>query len=183
MISFLKGKVIAREENSIVILTPSGIGFKVFVPYPEKIKDEIFVSHVSDSREQNLFGFLTFEELTLFEKLIKLPGIGPKSILSLFRYYTPSELYKAIENKEDLIVKGVRKKILKDIVNFLSKDIEESYLKEDEFSEAVKVLLSLGFEKDKVYDIVRKVRRKKGKELKVDEIVKLALKEIKNEGK
>ena len=179
MISFLKGKVIAREENSIVILTPSGIGFKVFVPYPEKIKDEIFVSHVSDSREQNLFGFLTFEELTLFEKLIKLPGIGPKSILSLFRYYTPSELYKAIENKEDLIVKGVRKKILKDIVNFLSKDIEESYLKEDEFSEAVKVLLSLGFEKDKVYDIVRKVRRKKGKELKVDEIVKLALKEIK----
>ncbi len=183
MISFLKGKVIAREENSIVILTPSGIGFKVFVPYPEKIKDEIFVSHVSDSREQNLFGFLTFEELTLFEKLIKLPGIGPKSILSLFRYYTPSELYKAIENKENLIVKGVRKKILKDIVNFLSKDIEESYLKEDEFSEAVRVLLSLGFEKDKVYDIIRKVRRKKGKELKVDEIVKLALKEIKNEGK
>ena len=56
-------------------------------------------------------------------------------------------------------------------------------MREDEFSEAVKVLLSLGFEKDKVYDIVRKVRRKKGKELKVDEIVKLALKEIKNEGK
>ncbi len=183
MISFLRGEVIVRDENSIIILTPSGVGFKVFVPYPKKIKNEIFISHISDNRDQNLFGFLTFEELTLFEKLIRLPGVGPKSILSLFRYYTPSELYKAIENSEDLIVKGVRKKILKDIINFLSKDIEKSYLKKDEFSEAVKVLLSLGFEKDRVYDIIRKVRRNKGKELKVDEIVKLALKEIKNEGK
>lgn len=182
MISFLRGEIIAKDNDSIIIVTPSGIGFKVFVPYPERVKNEVFVSQIGDGREENLFGFLTFEELVLFEKLIKIPGVGPKSILSLFRHYAPSELYEVLENNEELIVKGIRKKILKDIMEFLSKDIEVTYLKRDEFSEAIKVLLSLGFEKDKIYNVIRKIR-KKSKELTVDEIVKLSLKEIRNEEK
>ena len=42
----------------------------------------------STENEFNLYGFLNYNDLILFKKLIKLNGIGTKSALSIFPMYT-----------------------------------------------------------------------------------------------
>ncbi|MDI6861645.1 MAG: OB-fold domain-containing protein [Caldisericia bacterium] len=179
MISYLNGEVLKREEDFIIFLTKGGIGFKIFVPYPEKIKNEIYTSLFISEKEINLYGFLTFEEVNLFEKLIKLPQVGPKSLLQIFKFYTIDEIYERIKKGEPLLVKGVRKKILEEIYEFLSEEIEALKVKDKKTLDAIKILMSLGFEKDEIIEAIRKVNSYD--KISLEDYVKEILKVIKNE--
>ncbi|MCX8095069.1 MAG: hypothetical protein N3D74_02615 [Caldisericia bacterium] len=179
MISYLSGEVLIKKEDFIIFLTKSGIGFKIFVPYPDRIKNEIFTSLIVSEKDLNLYGFLTFDEVELFEKLIKIPQVGPKSVIQIFKYYNLNEIYERIRNGEPLLVKGVRKKILEEICKFLSEEEKELKIKDKKTLDAVRILLSLGFEKEEVVDAIRKV--KGYDKISLEEYVKEILKVIKNE--
>lgn len=179
MISYLKGSVLKRDEESVIFLTPLGIGFKIFVPYPEKIENEIYTYLYISEKEILLFGFLSYEEVNLFEKLIKLPQVGPKSIIQIFKYYTIQEIYERVEKGEPLIVKGVRKKILEEVYKFLSEEEKEIKLKDKKTIDAIKILSSLGFDKDEIIEAIRKV--KLYDKISLEDYVKEILKVIKNE--
>lgn len=179
MISYLSGEVLRKEEDFIIFLTKGGIGFKIFVPYPDKIKNEIFTSLYISEKEISLYGFLTFEEVNLFEKLIKIPQVGPKSVIQIFKFYTLEEIYERIKNGEPLLVKGVRKKILDEIYEYLSEEEKEVKIKDKKSLDAVKILLSLGFEKEEIIEAIRKV--KGYDKISLEDYVKEILKVIKNE--
>lgn len=179
MISYLSGEVLRKEEDFIIFLTKGGIGFKIFVPYPDKIKNEIFTSLYISEKEISLYGFLTFEEVNLFEKLIKIPQVGPKSVIQIFKFYTLEEIYERIKNGEPLLVKGVRKKILDEIYEYLSEEEKEVKIKDKKSLDAVKILLSLGFEKEEIIEAIRKV--KWYDKISLEDYVKEILKVIKNE--
>lgn len=179
MISYLSGEVLRKEEDFIIFLTKGGIGFKIFVPYPDKIKNEVFTSLYISEKEISLYGFLTFEEVNLFEKLIKIPQVGPKSVIQIFKFYTLEEIYERIKNGEPLLVKGVRKKILDEIYEYLSEEEKEVKIKDKKSLDAVKILLSLGFEKEEIIEAIRKV--KGYDKISLEDYVKEILKVIKNE--
>lgn len=179
MISYLSGEVLRKEEDFIIFLTKGGIGFKIFVPYPDKIKNEIFTSLYISEKEISLYGFLTFEEVNLFEKLIKIPQVGPKSVIQIFKFYSLEEIYERIKNGEPLLVKGVRKKILDEIYEYLSEEEKEVKIKDKKSLDAVKILLSLGFEKEEIIEAIRKV--KGYDKISLEDYVKEILKVIKNE--
>lgn len=179
MISYLNGEVLKREVDFIIFLTKSGIGFKIFVPYPDKIKNEVYTSLFISEKELNLYGFLTYEEVNLFEKLIKLPQVGPKSVIQIFKFYSLEEIYEKIKNGEPILVKGVRKKILEEIYKYLSEEDIELKIKDKKTIDAVKILLSLGFEKEEVIEAIRKV--KGCDKISLEDYVKEVLKVIKNE--
>lgn len=179
MISYLSGEVLRKEEDFIIFLTKGGIGFKIFVPYPDKIKNEVFTSLYISEKEISLYGFLTFEEVNLFEKLIKIPQVGPKSVIQIFKFYTLEEIYERIKNGEPLLVKGVRKKILDEIYEYLSEEEKELKIKDKKSLDAVKILLSLGFEKEEIIEAIRKV--KGYDKISLEDYVKEILKVIKNE--
>lgn len=179
MISYLSGEVLRKEEDFIIFLTKGGIGFKIFVPYPDKIKNEVFTSLYISEKEISLYGFLTFEEVNLFEKLIKIPQVGPKSVIQIFKFYSLEEIYERIKNGEPLLVKGVRKKILDEIYEYLSEEEKEVKIKDKKSLDAVKILLSLGFEKEEIIEAIRKV--KGYDKISLEDYVKEILKVIKNE--
>jgi len=179
VISYLSGKVILKESDFIIFLSSSGIGFKIYVPYPDKISNEIYTSFVVSEKEVSLYGFLTYEEVKLFENLIRLPQVGPKSVLQIFKFYSIDEIYERIRKGEPLIVKGVRKKILEEIYNFLIEEEKEIKTKDKKTFDAIKILLSLGFEKDEIVEAIRKV--KGYDKISLEEFVKEVLKVIKNE--
>jgi Holliday junction DNA helicase RuvA len=83
MIAFLRGRVLDKHPNRIVI-DVNGVGYELYVPLSTyyDVGDagtEIALrvhTHVREDALQ-LYGFLTMLEQQLFERLIAISGIGP----------------------------------------------------------------------------------------------------------
>lgn len=179
MISYLNGKVIKRLNDYIIFLTNSGIGFKVFTPYPEEISNEIYTYQVNSEKNDVLYGFKTLEEIEFFEKLLKIPNVGPKTVFQILKNYTVNEIYNKIKKGESLYVKGLRKDILNIIINYLIKEIDEKIIKDDRIKNLIKIFVSLGFGKEEIYLAIKKADLNEKDSL--EESVKRILKVIKNE--
>jgi len=78
-----------------------------------------------------------------------------------------------------LLVKGVRKKVLDDIYKYLSKEREEIAISDNKTKDLIKILLSLGFEKDDIFEALKKIDDKE--KISIEEYVKKALRILKNE--
>ena len=105
MIGFLRGTVLT-SSNSSLILDVSGVGYRIVCPLPVLVssaKDEsieLFIhTHVRED-QITLYGFKEEAELFLFEKLISVSGIGPKSALAMLSVHSPSSLADAIERSD-----------------------------------------------------------------------------------
>tara|TARA_Y100000310_G_scaffold85265_1_gene82101 strand:+ start:16740 stop:17345 length:606 start_codon:yes stop_codon:yes gene_type:complete len=184
MISSLQGKILFKEINFIV-LDVNGIGYKVFLS--EKTlhriaKEQVFLKlftflHVKEDALA-LYGFLSKEELDLFETLYGISGIGPKAALSLSAIGSVEEFKKTIDKdgfKVFEAVKGIgRKKIQKIVLELtgkLTKLEKKEPLSEDP---AVDALVSLGFSRQKSREVLKEVLPKiKDSEQRVKEALKI----------
>lgn len=116
MIGYLKG-IVKSVSNGKVILVTGGVGYLVSVPmrYPIKIGDEkefYIHSHVREDAF-NLFGFETEQEMSIFEMLINVSGVGPKTGLAILSAYSPTQIRKAIVTSDVEVftsVSGIGKK-------------------------------------------------------------------------
>jgi len=101
MISYLKGKII-KKSNSFLILDVHDIGYKVFVnegiAVEAKIDDELALFIYQSVREDalDLYGFSSFEKLEMFELLLSVSGVGPKSALGIMAIANVEEIKNAI---------------------------------------------------------------------------------------
>ena len=83
MIASVHGKVIDKDENSVVI-SLNGLGVQVFAPKnlvaKLKLQEEVFFYTYLAVREDSLtlFGFESKEQLNFFNLLISVNGVGPK---------------------------------------------------------------------------------------------------------
>ncbi len=122
MISFLKGKIINKRSN-FVILEVGGVGYKVFVN--EKLISEldgevgIYIHQHVREDALDLYGFDSLEELEFFELLLSISGIGPKSALGVFVIAEIDLVKNSIANGDhSLLVKvsGIGKKTAERVV-------------------------------------------------------------------
>ena len=101
MISFLKGKIEIKANNYVVIEV-NNIGYKVFMPestlnqmeVQQSIKIYTYMRVMQD--DVSLYGFLTNEELAMFELLITVGGIGAKSAIAILSNIEPSSFALAV---------------------------------------------------------------------------------------
>ena len=101
MIGFLSGEVVARDDPHIVI-DVNGVGYKVVVAngilssLGKNGKVKLFVyTHVREDAI-SLFGFLDSLDLKLFENLISVSGIGPKTAMNVFSIGDRERIIEAI---------------------------------------------------------------------------------------
>jgi Holliday junction DNA helicase RuvA len=87
MISTLEGTVIDSGANFLIVET-SGVGFKIHVPAPLAARwsttgrqVRLFTHFHLRENEVSLYGFETKNELSFFEALLGVSGIGPKVAL------------------------------------------------------------------------------------------------------
>jgi holliday junction DNA helicase RuvA len=125
VIAFLRGKLLEKHPNQIIVET-GGVGYDVLIPIstfsalPEagsEVKLRIH-THVREDA-LSLFGFLTAEEKTIFEKLISVSGIGPSLAVKVLSGMSTSDLIPAIRNGyvDQLVrIPGVGKKTAERIV-------------------------------------------------------------------
>ncbi len=125
MIAFLRGRIIDKQPNLIVI-DVQGVGYEVHVPLStyyeagEAGADQALRihTHVREDALQ-LYGFLTALEEQLFERLISISGIGPKLGIAVLSGIEPAALVTAIQRSDVArltTIPGVGKKTAERIV-------------------------------------------------------------------
>lgn len=119
MIASLRGRIAQRGVDHVV-LDVAGVGYKVFVPrQPEPDDVHLHVHHVVREDGQFLYGFTSGDELTLFELLISVSGVGPRAALSLLSVARAPDLAAAIASGDVGVLArapGVGKKTAERIV-------------------------------------------------------------------
>lgn len=98
MIGFLSGEVLFSDGNETIIQTTSGIGYQV---YYNKVLVEgtiaaIFIAHIIKEDSETLFGFPNIRAKKLFELLLSVKGIGPKSAYNLITNLGVNEIINAV---------------------------------------------------------------------------------------
>ena len=115
----MRGKILAKHPNQVIVDT-GGVGYDVTIPVStfsslSEVGSEVRLrihTHVREDAIQ-LFGFLTEEEKTVFERLISVSGIGPKLAITVLSGLATPDLVAAIrEGGVDRLVRipGVGKK-------------------------------------------------------------------------
>ncbi len=159
MIARLNGTVAAVERNSLVVQV-GGIGFRVHVP--AAVLEQVggvgraveLVTHLHvRENELTLYGFLTEDELTLFELLLGVSGVGPKVALATLSTISPQALRQAVLREEPGVlsrVPGVGPKTARAIIFHLRDRLavagdEAAPLLTDLDAEVIGFLTGLGF--------------------------------------
>ena len=165
MIYSLRGKVEFRGEKFAVI-NVAGVGYKVFCA-PETIKKivvgqeiQVFTHlHLKEDAIE-LYGFLTSDELELFETLNGISGIGPKTALLLSSLGPLEKLKNMMESgKLPPEIKGIGQKKMQKILLELTGRIKQSMTlyKDNIPDDALDALISLGFPKQKAKEAISRI--------------------------
>ena len=112
MISSLRGRVLTAAGNSVVIEV-GGVGFHVnttpALALASRLGEEITVHTSLIVREDalTLFGFASRDELDVFELLIGVTGVGPKSALGVLSALSPEQVAVAVQGDDDAVFRKV----------------------------------------------------------------------------
>jgi len=170
MIYSLSGSV-AEKNAQFAVIEVGGIGFKVFstagnlkaLPLSEKV--HLFCHYYLREDSASLYGFLTAEELRIFEMLIAISGIGPKSALGILNIAAPDKLLAAIkEGRVELLTKvsGVGRKTAERVILELRGKIESPQREElvramESDADIEDALANLGYGRPQTREALKKV--------------------------
>lgn len=163
MIVGLKGIVEYKEPN-VVWVDVSGVVYEVFISLQtfSALQERVHLHTVHIVREdaELLYGFATKAEKALFERLIKINGVGPKVAMAICSTYTPQQFASVISSND---VAGIKRvpgigpksagRILIELNGFDTELLESSQTSEPKgraHAEATEALEALGFKKEQI---------------------------------
>lgn len=168
MYEYLKGTIEAVTPSYIVV-DVQGVGYRVMTANPyvfaQNQPTTVYIEQIVRETEQTLYGFATLDEKILFQKLLAVSGIGPKSALAILASNDHSGLVQAImDNNVTFLTKfpGIGKKtaqqIILDLQNKLADlpfqsdveltlDVPKADVLEGALGEAMLALEALGYAK------------------------------------
>ena len=172
MIRQLRG-IIAEISEGAVVLDVAGVGYLVAtnkIPHTTKIGSETTLHTYLAVRENalDLYGFEHRDELEIFELLITLPKIGPKSALQILSQADIELLKNAVLNNDATYLSkmsGIGKKTADKIVLELSDKFAKRYdagaaigqTGNSDASDVIDALVTLGYPLADARSIVQKL--------------------------
>jgi Holliday junction DNA helicase RuvA len=189
MIGFLKGKV-ELLKRPFVIIDVNDVGYKVLVPETIYAKlslgENLKIFTYTYVREDalDLFGFLEAEDLGLFESLLTVSGVGPKTALNIFSFGERKDIIEAIIKGDVTFFTSVprlgTKNAQKIIIELKSKmgssaDLDLSGKDLLENAEVVQALKNFGFSVGEAQKAIREIKQVG---LTTEEKIRLALKAL-----
>jgi len=165
MITYLKGKVAAKMESSLVIVT-GDLGYEVAVPVPlwRRAKTgavfQCFTHEYIRENSRELFGFSSLPELLFFRKLISISGVGPRVGMHVMSLGTLRELQNAIAGGNIsylTAIPGVGTKIAQKIILEMKGKLDLTEGASSEERESIEALESLGYSASQAREAFRRV--------------------------
>jgi Holliday junction DNA helicase RuvA len=187
MIRRLKGTVLEAQDKGIVIEI-GGVG--LLVAMPPRILKHIKTGEVVDLHTYlhvkedalDLYGFPDIQTLKLFESLISINGVGPRSALAVLEVADVGQIEAAIaEGRADLLSRapGVGRKTAERIVLELRGRIAATesagvVKSMDTDTDLVETLVNLGYRKEQAAQAVAKIPKEvTGLEARLKHVLKL----------
>lgn len=199
MFAYIKG-TLEYKDNDYLVIEVNGVGYKIFtslatIETSGKIGDEIKLYTYLHVREDVMciYGFITRDELNMFELLITVSGVGPKAALSLLSSISPSRFALAIVTDDIQTLtkaQGIGKKTAQRMILELKDKIKKEQLSQSKgpnideidlqnnssrLSEAVSALMVLGYSGVEASRAVSKVFNE---DMELEMIIKNSLKEM-----
>ena len=186
MIASLNGTVVVRDDPYI-ILEVNGVGYKILASSSvlssvAKSGTKLSIFTYTHVREDilELYGFLKYTDLKLFESLINVSGVGPKTAIGIFSIGTAEQIMHAITQADisffsqvpRLGTKNAQKIIieLKNKIGGGELDLTDGSV--DNKSELTAALKSFGFTSAEINEAIRNIDSAKS----VEAQIKMALK-------
>ena len=198
MYAYIKGKVVVKTNNYIV-LENNGIGYKIFMSQNaiETLNEEeenVKIHTYYQVREDDisLYGFLSNDELRMFELLLSVSGIGAKSAITILSSISTSDFAMAVitDDTSKLVkIPGIGAKSAARIILELKDKLknEDAMLKQNNtkakksvvdqevVSEAIAALQILGYSKKEIDKALEEIELSN---LTTEEIIKAGLKKL-----
>ena len=182
MIIGIKGKVVNKEPTFVDIECNSGLIYRVLVSlYSSSLIEKevsLYTTFIVKEDSQKLYGFVTREEKEIFDRVLKINGVGPSTALAICSTLSPNDFFKALSSSDIEAFKKVpgigpksAKRILVELGDFVPKSDEDSNENNDKLKKASLALESLGFKKDAIKKAIKKCNHDS-----VEEMIKEALK-------
>lgn len=205
MIEYIKGELVELSP-ALAVVEAYGVGYglnislNTYTAIQGKQSVKLFVHEaiMTGGRDDNytLYGFATKQERSLYRLLITVSGVGANTARMILSSLTPAELCNVIANGDDKMlktVKGIGLKTAQRIIVDLKDKIVQSGIAEELHvssqpatanvnnavkDEAVGALTMLGFSPAPSAKVVVAILTEQP-DLPVEQVVKLALKQIK----
>ena len=207
MISLLKGKLIHRNKNEI-ILDVNGVGYQIFISKKvsdfinDKLTDvssELTIHTLLDVKENSLtlFGFIDEKEKEMFKLLISVNGIGPKIAHNILTHISFEEIVSLIsgnclsyqikipglgQKKLELISMTLKDKVYKIDIDADFKKSRQASAGNNDYArlEALNALMNLGYMRNDGEKIIREVLKANEPEMKLttEDIIRKCLEYI-----
>lgn len=195
MFAYIKG-LLEEKSTNYVVIEVGGIGYKIFMSNMSineigELGEKVKVHTHYYVREDNisLYGFLTHEELKMFELLLSVSGIGAKSAIAMLSNITPAGFACAIISNNVALLKkipGIGPKTAQRIILELQDKLkaEQELAKADEqteikvvnnnenVDEAMQALQILGYNKKEIEKAFEKIANT---DVSVEELIKKGL--------
>lgn len=168
MIGYIRGEITYLDETGI-ILDNHGIGYRIFVPVSsmerslnigQEVKLHTYL-HIKEDAMQ-LYGFLSRDDLEVFQLLLGVNGVGPKAALAIISALGTDTLRFAVLSDDAATIAkapGIGKKTAQKLILELKDKfhLDEAFEKklehtqeilpdtENARSEAVQALVALGY--------------------------------------
>lgn len=195
MYAYING-ILEYKMEGYVIIDVHGIGYKIFMSESgieklgnigNKVKVHTYLKVRED--EMSLFGFNTVEELSMFELLISVSGVGPKIALGMIAAIEPSKFALAVitnDIKTLTKIPGVGAKSagriileLKDKLKTESavninkeEEVVKSIEKDNKIEDTISALQVLGYNRKEIEKVLEKINIS---EFSVEELIKKGL--------
>ena len=198
MYAQFKGKI-DRLLNDRIILDVNNIGYEIYMPEREILElsnklDEIKVYTHFSVREDDmkLFGFMPYETLEFFKKLISVSGVGPKVALGIISNIDASDMCIAIATENVAALKQVpgigpkmaqkiifelKDKVLKEEVININKKVNKKLVVNPNITEATTALQVLGYSEKEINEVINNLEIENDS---VEDIIKKVLKHMQN---
>ena len=190
MFEFLKGTLV---ENSIshAVLDVQGVGYKLLIApgtisFPKGAICTLYTSFVVRENSQALYGFSDPSSRNLFEILIAVSGIGPKTALCILSQFSANSFKEAILSENVLLISSVpglgKKTAEKIILDLRDKILKKTFSKEHSTTstlhhhyDAIQALINLGYSERLASQAIEKVIKNNSKPLDLTELITEAL--------
>lgn len=180
MFSYIKGTLEVKSLNYIVV-DVNGIGFKIFMSQSaiQRLEEtgktvKIFTYMNVKEDELSLYGFITNEELRMFELLLSVSGVGAKTALTMLAVCNPSEFALAVISDDVATLTRIpgigpksAKRIILELKDKLKKeesisketneDIKVAVADDNKVQEAIAALQVLGYNKREIEKAFMKI--------------------------
>ncbi len=165
MIGTLRGNVLEIHPD-FFILEVSGIGYKLRA-HPGFIsnltQNTVQLAYVHEHIREDaydLYGFSSQEELTFFEKLLSVSGVGPKVAMAICASAPLDDLRdRLMQGDVDWLssIPGIGKKTAQKIVLELKGQLIEFGQVQSEDQEIIDALVSLGYSQNQARQVIKQI--------------------------